>query len=381
VCGHTYRDTAGTIPLRNLTCGGLNLGGGVASVGEGPTPDGSTNRLTVSCNGSSCTLGATSSPGTQSNGNPFDCTDTGCRFGTPLPIVNGTLSVCVENKFSAPVSGSLDTSTGVTSESVSLTSHTVVTAIAAQPCPICRQTSVTGPACVGSTSSPCHGFCEGSSNQGAACVSTNSQGLSRDCPGVASDASGSKCYKGTNNGAACTSNSQCPGGVCAVFVGDIPVNLAPLTTGSAEKSDAGGLFCTGVGQAASQKGAFLTAICLGGTNTGKPCTAATAATDCPGGSCRAGTLNNYCVGGANDGKGCSGATDCPSPGTCVKAGTVAELIRETGSPSGPIAVGTPASMTLATVFCVPATGNLLIDGASNFPGPGATSLPGKALLQ
>ena len=65
-----------------------------------------------------------------------------------------------------------------------------------------------------------------------------------------------------------------------------------------------GATCTGVGtgtcnvfcpgQGSSQKGAFRSDICLGGTNNGKPCTTLA---DCPGGtSCRLGTLTNYCCG-------------------------------------------------------------------------------------
>jgi hypothetical protein len=30
---------------------------------------------------------------------------------------------------------------------------------------------------------------------------------------------------------------------------------------------------------------------------------------------------------------------------------------------------------LGSVFCIPATGNLLIDGAADLPGPGAVTLP------
>ena len=43
-CGTTFADTAGTDDILDLTCGGLNIGGGESQVAEGPTPDGSTNR-------------------------------------------------------------------------------------------------------------------------------------------------------------------------------------------------------------------------------------------------------------------------------------------------------------------------------------------------
>jgi hypothetical protein len=42
--------------------------------------------------------------------------------------------------------------------------------------------------------------------------------------------------------------------------------------------------------------------------------------------------------------------------------------------------GTPASITLGSAFCVPKTGNILLDGATSLPGPGLISLPGDVTL-
>jgi len=54
-----------------------------------------------------------------------------------------------------------------------------------------------------------------------------------------------------------------------------------------------------------------------------------------------------------------------------------DYIEERGSAAAGIAIGGgTVSGTLASVFCIPATGNGLIDGAADLPGPGATSLPG-----
>jgi hypothetical protein len=39
--------------LKVLHCGGLNIGGGMSTVREGPTPDGTTNRFALSCSGGS----------------------------------------------------------------------------------------------------------------------------------------------------------------------------------------------------------------------------------------------------------------------------------------------------------------------------------------
>jgi len=312
VCGHTYSDTTGTTVIKNLLCGGLSLGGGGSTVPEGPTPDGATNRWAADCSGGTCTLSETNTPGAS-----YDCTGVGCNFGTPLPIPNGGLSTCVENKFSSPGGGSIDPTDGSGTLSISLNSAAVLTGTPSQPCPICRQGSTSGPACAGSPGSPCAGVCEGSNNQGAACVSTNSAGLTRDCPQPLSGGTGSRCYKGSNNGAACTTGSQCPGGVCAQLVGVIPVTLTPLTTGTSELSSATGMFCP----SQAHPGCF--------TN--------------------------------------------PNSSSC-------QLIRETGSPAGPLAMGVPADATFVSAFCVPGTTSPLINGATSLPGPGATSLAGTVLL-
>lgn len=51
-------------------------------------------------------------------------------------------------------------------------------------------------------------------------------------------------------------------------------------------------------------------------------------------------------------------------------------VTATGEPAGNLETGQPPRpATLASVFCVPVTGNLLIDGSSDLPGPGAITLP------
>ena len=59
--------------------------------------------------------------------------------------------------------------------------------------------------------------------------------------------------------------------------------------------------------------------------------------------------------------------------------TATAYIEENGDPAGLLTPGVHQG-TLASVFCIPATGNFLIDGAANLPGPGATSLPGSLSL-
>src|SRR5262249_36001015 len=120
VCGN-IQDGTGTL-IRNLTCGGLNIGGGGSIVAEGPTPHGATDLFALSCAaGGACdqtcsgSLGniAPTSPPPALNSTDPDCSNTGCNFGTPLPIPNPslpTLSTCALNTWAAPASGSVNIS-------------------------------------------------------------------------------------------------------------------------------------------------------------------------------------------------------------------------------------------------------------------------------
>jgi hypothetical protein len=72
---------------------------------------------------------------------------------------------------------------------------------------------------------------------------------------------------------------------------------------------------------------------------------------------------------------------CPSqrdPG-CFDS-LLCHSITETGVSGGPLVAGTPATVQLATTFCVPETGGVA-DAVSDLPGPGATTLPGTILLE
>jgi hypothetical protein len=377
-CGNTFRDTAGVTPLKNLLCGNLSLGGGGSQVPDNTTPSGATNRFSLSCTGASCTVGPVATATSA-----FDCSNTGCFFGTPLPISNAGLSVCVTNTFSAPASGTLNTTSGAMTLNFQLNSRTALTGNPTQPCPRCS-VSVGGAACVGSSASPCTGVCDGSPNQGAACTTKNPNGLTNACPAPNVSTTTSRCYRGANNNAVCTTGADCPGGQCALFIGDIPISLNPLTTGIASLSSAAGTFCPG--QTAAQRGAFKSDICRLGTNSGAPCQTGSAevadpATCGPGGLCRPGSpLNNYCSGGTNDGKGCVSAADCGAGGNCVRAGTLAQLIREVGTPAGVLAIGVPKPVTWASVFCVPTTTSQLVNSNANLPGPGATAITGTITL-
>ncbi len=289
-----------SVVLKNLTCGGLSIGGGGSIVPEGPTPDGSVSRFKVTCcdTTSQCQIEPSSAVPDLNTGVP-DCTSTGCNFGTPLPIPNPalpTITTCVLNTWSLPASGTLDLTTGVSTTSVPLTSDIYLTGNLAQPCPRCSAT--------GSPASPGIGTCDRGPRAGMPCTTTSSTGVTRDCPTGGANPPTQPCTPG---GGGCVDGSH---------VGQIAVNLTPLTTGAASSIAPDGLFCPGQGQA--QIGCFGQGTCRG--------------------------------------------------------------IFENGSAAGPIATGTPASATLASVFCIEATGNGLVDASANLPGPGAISLPGSFTL-
>jgi len=272
-CGNS-RNASGTI-LKNFTCGGLNIGGGGSVIAEGPVPRGSTNRFGLSCAGTSCTVTPTAAIPPVNTAGP-DCTNTGCNFGTPLPIPNPTLQVistCVVNKWGQPAGGTVDLGTGVASLDIPLASDVYLTGLAL--CPKCTGTGTPG--------SPGTGTCNGGARNGQACTSTNPDGLTRDCLPLA-----------------------------ATYIGTIPVVLTPATTGTRTSTSATGQFCP-----------------------------------------------NQSTGGS----GCFGSSQC-------------RTITENGSPAGALTVGTPKNVTLASTFCIPATGNGAVDGSAALPGPGAISLPG-----
>jgi hypothetical protein len=209
-CGSAKSGGSGGAVVKSLSCGGLNIGNGGSVTPEGPTPGGSENRFNLVGGGPAYTLSGRTSAQT---GNTKNCSDTGCKFGSWLPIV-GPLSTCVENTFSAPASGSVNSTTGVASINVPLTSAVYLTNNGTQPCPLC----------VGGTVGVANsGTCDTawvdagafmSPDAGAACTPTDGAGHNYDCrPRVAS------------------------------LAGTIPVNLTPLTTGTASSTAVAGKFC------------------------------------------------------------------------------------------------------------------------------------------
>jgi hypothetical protein len=303
VCG-SAQDASNAV-IKTLHCGGLSIGGGGSTVQEGPTPDGSTNRFSASCTSlnSICTiLPTTTAPGVMTS-DP-DCTTTGCNFGTPLEIPNTAipiLSTCVLDTWAAPAAGTIDLSTGMSSTTVPLFSDTYLTGKVDQPCPRCYSGGVH---VVGSPSSPATGTCDRGPRAGMACVSTNSVGLTRDCPGGGADAT---------HPCATPPNDTCIDGA---HVGKIEVALSPLTTSTVSMSDSAGNFCPAQGMGTpGTSGCFGQPTCrtitengipAGPITVGQPATATLASVFCIS-STPSGTVNF--------------AADLPGPGATSLPGT------------------------------------------------------------
>lgn len=246
------------------------------------------------------------------------CDDSACVFflGPPQAAVYGGIPLCVLNEIAAPVSGTLDLTTGAAAASLALRTRIHPFGTLAQPCPTCVA-----------------GLCTDGPRSGLSCTAqgTDRTGpLSLDCPPHPGSLAGAfsldfplttdvqsrsitaasptcrqtgyssfRCLCDTCNNAAqesCAAHVDCPAsggapGIC------------------------GGRRCIG----GSEEGKPCNQ-CLGGANHGGPCASPTA---CPGGTCLPGCAGT-CSGGVNAGAPCSAVSECPGStcalGSCTRPG-------------------------------------------------------------
>jgi hypothetical protein len=79
-----------------------------------------------------------------------------------------------------------------------------------------------------------------------------------------------------------------------------------------------------------------------------------------------GTSGNFC--GATSGQRTNGAF----------GQATAQCIQQSGAPAGNLKDLAPHPSKLASVFCIPTTGNVALDLSADLPGPGAFSITGNA---
>ena len=227
---------------------------------------------------------------------------------------------------------------------------------------------------------------------------------------------GRHCIGHTNNGAACTADTDCdvtvPGSCALVenclFGPPLPIANGGLSTCVVNviQSDASGIgnLCTGessvdlplfsrthlTGNVASPCPKCISGTCNAGPRAGLACTpvgSQLTTHDCP--PSPAGLLAPFPVSLnplstapvskiAGDGNFCPGqAASPPADGFSGAFGLAnAECIHENGTSAGDLTDGAvhPGAV-LASVFCIPATHNPAIDGAADLPGPGGITLP------
>jgi outer membrane protein assembly factor BamB len=296
-CGTVRSGGPGGTIRKNLSCGGINVGAGHSTLPEAAVPGGGVTELNAACTGSTCMVSSRMASQTGSNDT---CSDTGCHFGPYIPLPNGNISACLRNSFTAPASGMLNSAAGTFAGTLPLTTAIYLTGNATRPCP----------PCVGGTvATPNSGTCDPAwltitanpyPDAGKPCMPLDAAGATNDCAPTS-----------------------------ATFLSTVPLNLTPVTTGTASLANAAGLFC--------------------------PFQASAGAFGCRG----------------------SGSSYSTCPGGNVPP--LIDHVSELGTPAGALTPGSHA-MTLVSVFCVPQTGSLIVDNPVDLPGPGAVSLPVNAEL-
>jgi hypothetical protein len=331
---------AGGATVSNINCAGLYTGGGGNSVPlPYALPDQSNAVSAVaSCTGTVANLGPTTSTET---GTPKNCTSSGCFFGAPLPVPNPgstPTSVCVVNRLSSDISGTVDCSTGDSAISAPLSSVLFLsgdtstdpasTIPGIQPCPLCSG-----------------GNCIGGTNNGMACIAGTSAlnasfPTSNDCP-----------PDPMNN------------------IGTLPVAFA-LTSGTITWTGNNATNDTGGTQGV--QGRVFSGFCRDTDGTGA-FQGSTPATAVP--CWENGMAVDTVPGGGLD--ACSGVFEtCEqrNNGAFGPAGGNNRTIRAIGDPNG--FLGGPTAGTLVSIFTIRPTFDATVDAAGDLPGPGAVALPG-----
>jgi hypothetical protein len=346
-------------------------------------------------------------------------------FGSNLPLAAGGVTTCVVNQFNGPITGTAEIETGEAATTALLTSRVYNGIAIDNPCPRCvgdttlndgaangtcdggtrinlacdGNGTVPGRPDFGTTSLDCPPNPAGliatlainlssETNEVAKTLTTDSPNCGNslgdkclcdtcnnaaatpctsnaDCPDPAGPigpiCGGKRCLSGTNAGAACSANSECPGGSCArpgeptkpsSCVDDTTVTNRVLECADPDGDGEGD--CTvgptdtncSVASGHAQRGCITDADC-GGT----------------AGSCE--SLPRHCFltgGGTFQPSGKNDGTD-----SLTAIGVADPPVNDVSHP------------TLASVFCVGPTGSSSVNNVAGLPGPGRVTLRGTAL--
>ena len=322
-------------------------------------------------------------------------------FGAPMPLSAGGVSACVTLNFKGDVTGSVDIATGALDVNLPLSVEVFLSPTISQPCPACL--TADGVPDLGEP-----GTCSGGPRSGSPCRVGGladrwwgaAAGTSSDCPPFGDPIAVFGLDVVATTGTALFGTSAESPNCRAVGFSQVKClcdtcndDTASLCRSNADCPPSGG-----------SPGVCGGKRCLGGTNSGAPCSVGS---ECPqgacsapgiatqpnqcddgictptddGGVCASGPVDNVCSG--QPFRGCrSGTTteDCeriyPDAGTCVAAARPCftdPIVRSgTSDPSDPVLAGT---------FCLPPTAASAVNSVAGLPGPSAFTVPAEVLLQ
>lgn len=260
----------------------------------------------------------------------------GTPFGSPLPLAAGGVPACVVNTFREGVTGTYNCASGCGDSTVRLTSSVILAQILEKPCPICVGDTTPNDGVKGGT-------CDSGKNKGGAC----------DTGGI------SPVFGATSNDCLPSASS----------VGELPIDIAPLTTGTVTQTASTTCAQPRFGATCFCPSQDRPNACIAPAPEGT-CPASGFCDDPTFGACSGEPARNCDPG--------NGTGDCediqPGAGTCEAKtrpcfGTTITRTGQCGTQTG----------TLVGFFCIPATRAPAINTVSGLPGPGTVSLPVSSL--
>jgi len=362
--------------------------------------------------------------------------------GLPLPLAAGAISVCVVNEFSEDIVGTTNLATGESAVSLRQDSITHLEGNIPQPCPVCgnwcndpvRRNCTTNADCDPGVTCVTEPLCSRGPNKDHECrpdppfggVSPLFGITSVDCPPNPPNKIATidvhfnpattgtvtwvptypcshpgfqfkTCRGGANNGVKCTTDTQCPGGVCSEQCFCPSVGGTPQAPNQCEAACVGGgndgNFC--IYDSECPSGFCHAGDCRdSGVNDEGVCTAGPIDQKCSlyvfrgctsNFDCRKSTDPKVCVGGSNNGGTCTDSSECPG-GSCLAGPcpycstgeTCVAKMRECYVNSVVVRHGVahPTDPVSVALFCLTATSNSATNSTAGLPGLGSLVEPG-----
>jgi hypothetical protein len=357
-CGRLLVAPSGTKPL---ACGGLYFGGGGTAVPL-PVEQPDLTRIVFSASACAASGGLTLGPRSEADEGRLHCSDTGCPFGAPVPLVNEwspPTSSCLVHVLSAPAAGHANCARGAVDLDLSIATRVYLTGDTyndpmglipgTQPCPVCAP-SLPGEACPGDDS--CGTCCHGGPNHLKPCT-PGSSALGEAFP---------------------TSQDCLP--TPTTEIGTVPVSFR-LTTGTVTWT--GTKATNDTGSTASVQRRVFSGYCRDVALPGG--TGGFDADAMAGDQSKLCWENGMAVGAAcSESNNRAESCEQRNQGAFGPNGGSVRVIREFGARAGAIVDGQPHAATLGAVFSIAPIFDGTVDAVDDLPGPGAVSLQGDVQL-